>query len=105
LKTAAVSKLDYEKAKLAYENSQNRTLVSVEQSDSRYKTDILRLEVTKNKANLASQQYTTSSFYEITSKVDGVMLQIHKTEGELIKRGEQVSGDWFRRIYCKAVNC
>jgi multidrug efflux pump subunit AcrA (membrane-fusion protein) len=99
IETAAVSKLDYEKAKLAYENSK-QDLISVENQIADRK-NILRLEVIKNKANLASQQ-NTSSFYEITSKVDGVMLQINKTEGELIKRGEQVaeigSGEFIAKL-------
>ena len=88
IKTGAVSKVDYEKAKLAFENS-NQDLISIENQIADRK-NILQLEVIRNKANLASQQ-NTSSFYEIKSKVDGIILQIHKTEGELIKRGEQVS--------------
>jgi multidrug efflux pump subunit AcrA (membrane-fusion protein) len=69
--------------------TQNRTLISLNNQISDRKNK-LQLEVTKNKANLASQQ-NTSSFYEISSKVDGVILQIHKTEGELIKRGEPIA--------------
>jgi multidrug efflux pump subunit AcrA (membrane-fusion protein) len=100
IKTAAVSKLDYEKAKLAFENSK-QDLVSINNEISDTKQKLL-LEVTKNKANLASQQYT-SSYYEITSKVDGVILQIHKNEGELINRGEQLavigSGEYIAKLF------
>jgi multidrug efflux pump subunit AcrA (membrane-fusion protein) len=88
IKTGAVSKVDYEKAKLAYDNSK-QDLISIEnQIDDR--KNILQLELLKSKANLASQQ-NTSSFYQIRSKVDGIVLQTHKTKGELIKRGEHVS--------------
>jgi multidrug efflux pump subunit AcrA (membrane-fusion protein) len=88
IKTGAVSKVDYEKAKLAYDNS-IQDLISIENQIADRK-NILQLELLKSKANLASQQ-NTSSFYQIRSKVDGIVLQTHKTEGELIKRGEHVS--------------
>jgi multidrug resistance efflux pump len=63
---------------------------------------MLHLEVIKNKANLASQR-NSSSFYEIISKVDGMILQIHKTDGELIKRGEHISeigsGEFIAKLF------
>jgi multidrug efflux pump subunit AcrA (membrane-fusion protein) len=98
--SGAVSQVDYEKAKVTYENSR-QDLVSINNqiSDTRKK---LQLEVSKNKANLAAQQ-NTSSFYEIRADVDGVIFQIQKKEGELVKRGEPVaeigSGKYIAKIF------
>lgn len=87
-KSGAVSQVDYEKAKVTFENSkQDLFSINNQISDTKNK---LQLEVTKSKANLASQQ-NTSSFYNISSKVDGVILQIHKKEGELVKRAEPIA--------------
>ncbi|NJK97943.1 MAG: HlyD family efflux transporter periplasmic adaptor subunit [Bacteroidales bacterium] len=62
----------------------------------------LQLEVSKNKANLAAQQ-NTSSFYEIRAEVDGVVFQIQKQQGELVKRGEPVaeigSGKYIAKLF------
>lgn len=86
--SGAVSQVDYEKTKVTYENSK-QDLVSINNqiSDTQKK---LQLEVSKNKANLASQQ-NTSSFYEIKAEVDGVIFQVEKKQGELVKRGEPVA--------------
>ncbi|MBN2821055.1 MAG: biotin/lipoyl-binding protein, partial [Bacteroidales bacterium] len=96
----AVSEMDYEKVKVSYENSQ-QDLVSINNqiSDTRKK---LQLEVSKNKANLAAQQ-NTSSFYEIRAEVDGVIFQVQKKQGELVKRGEPVaeigSGKYIAKLF------
>jgi multidrug efflux pump subunit AcrA (membrane-fusion protein) len=100
IKTGAVSRVDFEKAKLAYDNSiQDLKSIDNQITDTK---NMLHLEVIKNKANLASQQ-NSSSFYEIISKVDGMILQIHKTDGELIKRGEHISeigsGEFIAKLF------
>jgi multidrug resistance efflux pump len=100
VQSEAVSQIDYEKAKLAFENSK-QDLVSIENQIADTKTN-LQLEVLSSEANLASQE-STSSYYQIKSKVDGIILQIHKSEGELIKRGEHVSeigsGEYIAKLY------
>jgi macrolide-specific efflux system membrane fusion protein len=100
IKKGAVSMVDFEKVKLTYENSKQDLVSIVNQIADRKK--ILQLEIIKNKANLASQQ-NTSSFYEIASKVDGIILQIQKKEGELIKRGESISeigsGEFIAKLF------
>jgi multidrug efflux pump subunit AcrA (membrane-fusion protein) len=88
INSGAVSRSEYEQAKLAYDNTK-QDLISIE-NQIFDKTNLLQLELLKDKANLASQQ-STSAYYEITSKLDGILLQVYKTEGELIKRGEHVS--------------
>jgi len=86
--SGAVSQVDYDKAKVTYENSiQDLVSINNQISDTRKK---LELEVSKNKANLAAQQ-NTSSYYEIRAEVNGVIFQILKKQGELIKRGEPVA--------------
>jgi len=100
VQSGAVSQVDYEKAKVTYENSK-QDLVSINNqiSDTRNK---LQLEVSKNKANLAAQK-NTSSFYEIRADVDGVIFQIQKKEGEMVKRGEPVaeigSGKFIAKLF------
>lgn len=85
VQSGAVSRIDYERAELTFENAK-QDLVSINNqiSDTQKK---LTLEVSKNRANLASQQ-NASSFYQIKSEVNGVIFQIHKKMGELVKRGE-----------------
>jgi len=98
--SGAVSQVDYEKAKVSFENSK-QDLVSLNHqiSDTKQK---LQLEVSKNKANLAVQQ-NISSFYEIRAEVDGVVFQIQKKQGELVKRGEPVaeigSGKYIAKLF------
>jgi len=100
VQTGAVSQVDYEKIKVSYENSK-QDLVSINNqiSDTRKK---LQLEVSKNKANLAGQK-NTSSFYEIRAEVDGVIFQVQKKQGELVKRGEPVaeigSGKYMAKLF------
>jgi len=96
----AVSQVDFEKAKISFENAK-QDLVSINNQISDTKNK-LQLEVSKNRANLAVQQ-NTLSFYEIMAEVDGVIFQIQKKEGELVKRGEPVaeigSGKYIAKLF------
>lgn len=100
VQSGAVSQADYEKVKVSYENSK-QDLISINNqiSDAKQK---LQLEVSNNKANLASQK-KSSSFYEIRAEVDGVIFQIQKKQGELVKRGEPVaeiaSGNYIAKLF------
>lgn len=95
----AVSVVEYEKSELAYENSKQE-LYSLENliADTQKNLD---LELVKARANLVSQQ-NTSSFCELQSKVNGVVLQVLKQNGELVKRGETIaeigSGDYIAKL-------
>lgn len=100
VQSGAVSQVDYEKVKVSFENTtQDLLSINNQISDTKNK---LQLEVSKNKANLAAQQ-NTSSYYEIRAEVDGVVLQIQKKRGELVKRGEPVaeigSGKYIAKLF------
>jgi multidrug resistance efflux pump len=100
IQTNAVSKAEYEKAKLSYENAQ-QDLISIENQLIDVKSS-LELEVVRNKANLASQQSNTS-FYSLRSNSDGLVLQIQKKNGELVRRGEPLAeigtGDYVAKLF------
>lgn len=100
VKSSAVSKSDYDKAKLAYDNSRQELLATDNLIRDTKKN--LELELLKSKANLASQQ-STSSYFTLNSQVNGVILQIFKTNGELVKRGETLaeigSGDFIIKLF------
>lgn len=88
VKSNAVSQSDYEKVKLTFDNSQQELLATEILIEDTRKN--LELEVIKSKANLVSQQ-NSSSYYVLNSRVDGIILQIFKTNGDLVKRGETVA--------------
>lgn len=98
--SGAVSVIDYDKAKVSFENSK-QDLISINNqlSDTKNK---LQLEVSNYKSNLAIQQ-NASSFYKIRAEVEGVVFQIQKKRGELIKRGEPVaeigSGKFIAKLF------
>lgn len=96
----AVSKIDYDKAKLTFDNSKQE-LQSIENQIQNTRRN-LELELIKAKAKLVSQQNNTS-YYTLKSRDQGIVLQIFKTEGDLIKRGETIaeigSGDYIIKLF------
>lgn len=100
VQSGAVSVIDYDKVKVNYENSK-QDLVSINNQISDTKNK-LQLEVSSYKANLAMQQ-NASSYYKIRADVEGVVFQIQKKRGELIKRGEPVaeigSGNFIAKLF------
>jgi multidrug efflux pump subunit AcrA (membrane-fusion protein) len=99
IKSNAVSQQDYDRAKLNFENSKQE-LIAVQNIILDTKSN-LELELTRAKANLVSQQ-TTNSYYVLTSKADGTVLQVYKKNGEFVKRGETLanigSGKFIARL-------
>ena len=99
IQTNAVSKADFDRIKLAYENSQSeyRAIQNTIEDTRRN----LRLDLVNARANLVAQQENSVNFL-LTSKVDGMLLQCFKEEGELIKRGEAIaeigSGAFIARL-------
>ncbi|HAF29537.1 MAG TPA: hypothetical protein DCG75_10860 [Bacteroidales bacterium] len=88
IKSNAVSQLDYERAKLAFDNSrQELQATEILITDTKKN---LALELIKSKSSLVSQQ-STSSYFILSSRVNGVVLQIFKKDGDLVKRGETVA--------------
>jgi HlyD family secretion protein len=81
----AIARVDYDRAKLAHENSQNDFLLQ----QSRYQKilDQLHLEL----ANAESQLKIAgdeSKRFTIRSQVDGMVFKTNKEQGELVRRGE-----------------
>jgi len=82
----AVSRADYDKAKLAYDNT--RSQLQAQKNTIEDTERNLRLELLNTKANLIAQQ-DNSTYYTITGKVDsGIVLQTMKEDGELVRKGE-----------------
>jgi len=97
--TQAVAQVDFEKTKLAFENSQQE--YQAIKSLINETTTSLALETAKAKANLVLQQNAVS-YCTLKSSLKGVMLQIFKREGEVLKKGEVIaeigSGDIVAKL-------
>lgn len=84
----ATSKVEYDKAWLAYQNSQND-----------YKIQVARYEKTRNQLYLEWQNAQTNyktqlddgTNYTLTSKNEGTVYEIYKEVGETVKRGEPIA--------------
>ncbi len=95
----AVSRVDYDRARLAYENSQaefwalQNTITETRRN--------LKLDLANAKANLVSQQENNGNFC-IVSREKGVVLRCLKESGELVKRGETIAeigaGEFIARL-------
>lgn len=100
VKSNAVSQADYDKAMLSFDNSQQE-LQAIENQIADTKKN-LSLDLIRAKASLASQQ-STSSYYTLSSAVDGTVLQKFKKDGELVKKGETVaeigSGAFIAKLF------
>ena len=88
LKTNAVSRLDYENVKLVYENDLS-TIAQLQKS-----LDNLKDNLQLNKANALNQyqlQQQNNRYYNLTADGAGMVLQVLKNKGDLVKRGETVA--------------
>jgi len=88
VKTHAVSQVEYDRAKLAYDNSR-KELVILEQTITDTKRG-LELDLVKARAALVAQQ-NSSAYFVIRSRTEGLVLQKMKEEGELVRRGETIA--------------
>lgn len=99
IQSNAVSRTDYDKSKLAYENSRQDLRVIESRINDTKKN--MELDLMNAKANLISQQ-DNNSYFTINSWVNGVVFQIAKTDGELVKKGELIaeigSGDFIAKL-------
>lgn len=100
IKSKAVSQVEYERANLNYENSKQALIsVSNQLMDTRKNLD---LELFKAKANLIAQQ-NSYSYYKPVCESDGIVLQVSKEKGELVKKGETIaeigSGDFIAKLF------
>ena len=86
--TEAVSKADYERVKLQYENAKSNLALQ----EASLKDLINGLEIgAKNAESQVIIQKETSTDYLLASKINGEVLNIFKEPGELVKRGEVVA--------------
>lgn len=88
LERNATSRADYDRMKLAYENSRNE----YELQSNRYKRtrDQLYLEL-KNAENQLQIAQEESNRYTVRSQMAGMVFRTMKEEGEMIRRGEIVA--------------
>jgi multidrug efflux pump subunit AcrA (membrane-fusion protein) len=99
IKTNAVSKAEYDRAKLAFESSKAEQ-TSLENTIKETREN-LNVELANAKANLVTQQ-NNSSYFSLTSFTNGIVLQKYKENGELVKRGETLAeigaGEFIARL-------
>lgn len=84
----SVSQLEFEKAALQYKTSQSN-LVSLEKNYSQVQ-DALRLNADKSQQQVKTQQAILSD-YEISSDKPGIVLDVLKKRGELVRKGEVIA--------------
>ncbi|WAC12485.1 efflux RND transporter periplasmic adaptor subunit [Dyadobacter pollutisoli] len=84
----SVSQLEFEKAELQYKTAQSN-LVALEKSYSQAQ-DALRLNADRSLQQVKTQQAILSE-YEISSDKPGVVLDVLKKEGELVRKGEVIA--------------
>lgn len=88
LKTNAVSQTDYEKAQLQYQESSSSYQV-LRKSLADLKLNLnLGLENAKADYKIEKQH---NNFYNITSKVSGVVLSVAKKAGDYVKKGDELA--------------
>ncbi|NJL13131.1 MAG: HlyD family efflux transporter periplasmic adaptor subunit [Microscillaceae bacterium] len=88
VKTNAVARADYEKAALAYQNSQNQVRILQKNLADLQRNAALQVANTQAQVSIESQN---NQYYTLTSELDGQVLQIMKNNGELVRKGETLS--------------
>ncbi len=99
VKTKAVSMADYDKIKLAYNNTKAELkVISNTIEDTKQN---LRIEFASAKSNWISQKENRDNFLMV-SQSNGLLMQCFKEKGELVKRGEVVAeigaGNFIARL-------
>ncbi|MDX2305383.1 MAG: efflux RND transporter periplasmic adaptor subunit [Microscillaceae bacterium] len=88
IKTRAVSQVDFEKAKLAYENSKEDIKV-LEKNLAELEREYA-LQASNARADLNIQNQN-NQYYSLSSELEGKVLRIFKKNGELVKKGETLA--------------
>ncbi|MEQ9438007.1 MAG: efflux RND transporter periplasmic adaptor subunit [Cyclobacteriaceae bacterium] len=88
VKTHAVSQQEFERVKLQYENAK-RNVNILEESLEDLKNS-LQLNLENARTQLDIQKENTEDYF-LTSEMDGIVLNIYKNQGELVRRGEAVA--------------
>ena len=88
VKSKAVSQVEYDKAKLQYENDQNN--LKIQQESLAELLSNSRLNLQSAESQLIMQKETHQDFF-LSSAIEGQVLNVYKTNGDLIRRGEAVA--------------
>jgi HlyD family secretion protein len=88
IENEATSKIEYDRSWLAYQNSKNE-----------YQLQIARFEKTKNQLWLDLQNAQSNYMlntddgtnYALNSKINGLVYEVYKEEGETVRRGEAIA--------------
>jgi HlyD family secretion protein len=84
----AASKLDYDRAKLSYENSQNEYILQKTRYEKVKNQLFIELRNAENQLKISTDENSNNI---IKSRIDGRLYQTLKEEGELIKRNEAIA--------------
>lgn len=96
----SVSQVDYEKKKLQFETSKSNLIGLQENYEDR--KNALQLSVQRNKEQVNMQQAMLND-YTLKAKSNGIITNVFKEPGELVRRGEEVlkigSGSYIIKLY------
>lgn len=88
IESNAISQLDFEKSKVQFENSK-LNLLNLEKSLSELQSNLkLSLKNTKNQLEIQEKNLND---YKLKSMSNGIVLEVKKNKGELIKKGETIA--------------
>ena len=88
IKTDAVARVDYDKVSLEYQNDiSNIVILKKSLADLKH---TLSLNEANTKAQYTIQQQN-NQFYTLRSQTDGLILNIYKKKGDLVKKGESIA--------------
>lgn len=88
LKSNAVSRSEYDRFKLGYENSRNEYLLQKSRYEKMKNQLYLELKNAENQLQIASDE---SKQHTIKSQIDGMIFKTNKEVGEMIRRGEVIA--------------
>ncbi|MEM7552226.1 MAG: efflux RND transporter periplasmic adaptor subunit [Bacteroidota bacterium] len=88
VKTGAVSQLDYDKILTQYEHSKHQ--VEIHQKSLNDLTNRLKLNLSNSETQLKIQQEGVDDYF-LSSNITGVVLQVFKKQGDLVKKGEPLA--------------
>ena len=96
----SVSQVDYEKKKLQFETSKSNLIGLQENYEDR--KNALQLSVQRNKEQVNMQQAMLNDYF-LKTKSNGIITNVFKEPGELVRRGEEVlkigSGNYIVKLY------
>ncbi len=87
-KTGAVSQQEFERARVQYENSSRQ--VDILQKSLTDLVEKLRLNLKNAEAQLNIQKENNGDYY-LSSFINGMVLQVYKNQGDLVRRGETIA--------------